>query len=201
MNEAHGKQELRAAMLAARRLLDPLAVAAAEAAVARTARELPAFRQARCLLAYVSVRNEVGTGTLIRAALAAGKTVAVPVTDRARRRLVPARITTYPEGLEPGAFGIPEPRHFEEVAGAVLDCILVPGVAFDHRGFRLGFGGGYYDRFLHLVGRRAARIGLAYEFQVCPTVHPGPHDEAVDYVVTEVRVLDRRTSRRPAPGG
>ncbi|WP_243166710.1 5-formyltetrahydrofolate cyclo-ligase [Candidatus Desulforudis audaxviator] len=195
MNDVCGKQELRAAMLKARSLLDPAAAAEAGAVIARRVRELPAFRQARCLLAYVDVRNEVGTGTLIRAALDAGKTVAVPVTDRARRRLIPARITTYPEGLEPGAFGVPEPRYFEEIVDAVLDCILVPGVAFDGQGYRLGFGGGFYDRFLRRVGHRAVRIGLAYDFQICPTVYPDPHDEAVDYVVTEGRVLDLRAGR------
>lgn len=182
-------------MLKARSLLDPATAAAAEAAIARSVLDLPAFRQAGCLLAYVAVRNEVGTGTLIRAALAAGKTVAVPVTDRTRRRLVAARITAYPEGLQPGAFGVPEPRNFEEIAAAVLDCILIPGVAFDHQGCRLGYGGGYYDRFLSGVGRRAARVGLAYDFQVCPTVHPGPHDQTAHYVVTERRVLDLRTGR------
>lgn len=196
MNDVSGgKGELRAAMLKARGLLEPVTAAAAEAAVARMVWELPAFRQARCLLAYVGVRNEVGTGTLIRAALDTGVKVAVPVTDRARRRLVPAGITTYPEGLAPGPFGVPEPRHFEAVAEAALDCILVPGVAFDHQGYRLGFGGGFYDRFLRRVGRRAVRIGLAYDFQLCPTVHPEPHDESVDYVVTEGRVLDLRAGR------
>ncbi len=187
-----GKQELRAEMLKARSAMDPVAAAKAGASIARRVQELPAFQQSRYLLAYVDVRNEVGTGTLIRAALDSGKKVAVPVTDQVRRRLIPAEITTYPEGLEPGAFGVLEPLHFEEIAYTALDCILVPGVAFDHQGHRLGFGGGYYDRFLRRVGRRAVRIGLAYDFQVRPTVYPDPHDEAVDYVVTEDRTLDLR---------
>jgi|Deesub1362A_J573_1020465.scaffolds.fasta_scaffold00069_120 5-formyltetrahydrofolate cyclo-ligase len=191
------KRELRTEILKTRSALGPAEVARASAAVTRRVLDLPAFRESRALLAYVDVRNEVRTGALIRAALAGGKRVAVPVTDRERRELTPALIGIYPEGLTPGAYGIPEPRNYEEIPLGELDCILIPGVAYDYQGYRLGFGGGYYDRFLPRVRHHAVLIGLAYDFQVCRTVYPEPHDQPVHFVVTERRILCLATG---APG-
>lgn len=189
------KRKLRAEMLSIRDAMDPGAAARASAAIARRVLDLPAFRESRTIMAYVDVRNEVGTGTLIRAALAGGKRVAVPVTDRERRRLIAARITDYPGDLAPGAYGIPEPREYREIRLGELDCILVPGVAYDLRGYRLGFGGGYYDRLLPRVRHHAVLIGLAYEYQVCDTVHPEPHDQPVHFLVTEMCTLQFSETR------
>lgn len=177
-------------MVKTREAMTPLEVERASAAVTRRVLSLPAFRESRYLLAYVDLRNEVRTGALIQAALAVGKQVALPVTNRERRALTAARITVYPEGLAPGAYGVPEPQRYEEMPPEVLDCILVPGVAYDYTGYRLGFGGGYYDRFLSRVRRHAVLIGLAYDFQVCATVYPEEHDQSVHFVVSETRTLD-----------
>jgi 5-formyltetrahydrofolate cyclo-ligase len=190
------KQELRMAMMRIRASLNPAEVARASAAVTRKVLALPAFREAGTVLAYMDVRNEIQTGALIRATFDAGRRVAVPVTDRERRRLIAARITGYPIDLESGPYGIPQPRRYEEIPPGELDCILVPGLAFDYRGYRLGFGGGYYDRFLPRVRDDAVLIGLAYDFQICPTVYPEAHDRAVHVVITETRILDIRGGPR-----
>jgi 5-formyltetrahydrofolate cyclo-ligase len=200
------KRELRAEILEVRKALDAVEVKRASAAIARRVLSLPVFRESCNLLAYVDVRNEVRTAALIQAALGAGKRVALPVTDRERRNLIVARVSVYPEGLEPGGFGIPEPQRYEEILPRALDCILVPGVAYDYQGYRLGFGGGYYDRFLPQVGHHAVLIGLAYDFQVRPTVYPEAHDQQVHFVVTETRTLAfpdqaRIWDRPDNPGG
>lgn len=185
----NGKRALRAEVLKIRESLDPPRVAEASAAITRRVLQLPGFLNARTVLAYVDVRNEVQTAGLIRAALAAGKRVALPVTDRQQRALIPALIHTYPAALVPGAYGIPEPRRYTAIPPETLDCVLVPGLAYDYLGYRLGFGGGYYDRFLARVPRHTVLIGPAYEFQVYETVYPEAHDRAVHFVVTEARTL------------
>ena len=186
------KQELRLEMLRLRDALSPAAAARAGAAVTRRVLALPAFRDAGTVMAYLDVRKEVQTRALIRKALASGRRVAVPVTDPERRRLIAAGVSGYPIDLEPGPYGIPQPKRYEEIPPGELDCILIPGLAYDVRGYRLGFGGGYYDRFLPRVRSDAVLIGLAYDFQLRPTVYPEAHDRAVHLVATETRILDFR---------
>ena len=92
--------------------------------------------------------------------------------------------------LEAGPLGIPYPAGSAEV---IPDCVLLPMVGFDAKGYRLGYGGGYFDPTLASFGKRPLVIGLAYEILFLETIHPLPHDMQVDYVVTE-RGVYRRTA-------
>lgn len=186
------KEELRRLFLKRRATMDPEEVAAASAAVGRRVLALDDFLRAGTVMAYVDVRNEVQTGGLIRVALRRGQRVALPVPRPRSRSITAALATTYPEGLVPGPYGIPVPSpDAEPVSPSDLDCVLVPGVAFDRDGFRLGYGGGYYDRFLAGLRDRVPVIGLAYAWQVVPRLPREPHDRPVDLVVTEEWVLRR----------
>jgi 5-formyltetrahydrofolate cyclo-ligase len=131
----------------------------------------------------------VDTGGLIKAALLAGKRVALPVTDTRRKEIYPRIVIRYPEDLTAGPFGIAEPRSSCPVAEpGEIDLIVVPGVAFDAKGFRLGYGEGYYDRFLPLTN--GVSVGIAYNFQLVNTVFPEEHDWPVDFVVTEESTIE-----------
>jgi len=187
------KKDLRTAILARRLALAPAEVAGKSAVIQAKLWQLPAFRTARVLMAYVACRNEVETEKLIRDALLEGKRVVLPVTD-VRRKMICARlISRYPEDLVAGPFGIPEPAAFcPLVAREELDLVLVPGVAYDIKGYRLGYGGGYYDRFLPGLRPNAVTVGLAYDFQVVSTVYPEAHDWPVAFVITEKRVIKSR---------
>jgi len=187
------RKNLRQEMLAHRRALSTLEVLGPSAAVGRAVLQLPAFREARTVMAYVAVRNEVATGGIIRYALAAGKRVAVPVTEPENKVMVAAALRAYPGKLVRGAFGIPEPAPgtYEVVPPEAIDLVLVPGVAFDATGYRLGYGLGFYDRFLPLA-RRAVTAGLAYAFQLCPTVYPAAHDYCLHLVITEDGIIKTR---------
>jgi len=89
-----------------------------------------------------------------------------------------------------GYQGIPEPREqCPVVAPDALDWVLVPGVAFDLAGRRLGYGGGFYDRLLPLLGAAAARVAGAYDLQLVPRVPAAPHDLKVGTIVTETRTI------------
>ncbi len=150
------------------------------------------FVGAGSLLVYLAVRGEIPTARIIEVALERGKVVTAPVTIRTERRLVPYRLTGRPGELREGAYGIPEPdpARCPPFPPEALDLVVVPGVAFDLEGWRLGYGGGYYDRFLGSVAPGAVRAALAYEVQVSSQPLPhGPGDVGMDLVFTERRIL------------
>lgn len=146
---------------------------------------LPAYRSARCLLAYRPLGAELDPGVVVEHAVACGKAVYYP-------RVVDTALEF--EAASPGR----ERREREALAGAALSSpslVLVPGLAFDCRGVRLGRGGGHYDRALdRLPG--VLRVGLAFDEQVVPELPREPWDILMDCVVTESRVL--RTGRGDA---
>lgn len=153
----------------------------------------PDFAAARTVLLSLSFRSEWDTRPLVAAALAAGKTVGAPRVDAASRMLEPCQVTNPELDLAPGFRGIAEPLpHCAVVTLAAIDWVLVPGVAFDARGHRIGYGGGYYDRLLPLLRHDARRVSGAFELQIVASVPAAPHDVTVDAVVTEQRTLEPR---------
>ena len=147
------------------------------------------FHQARRILLYSPDENEVDTEGLWQAARRRGIAVYYPrVTADKREVEFVRRHDNQP--LIPGVFDIPVPPGEDLLTSAArTDLVLIPGVGFDQDGHRLGRGRGYYDRALRGVLAGALRVGLAYEFQVVSPVPVDPHDERVDYIVTEKRLI------------
>ena len=134
---------------------------------------------------------------LAQAALDRGKTLVLPRVDAAARVLVLHRVADLDGDVVPGFRGIPEPSpDLPTVRPADVDCALVPGVAFDDDGRRLGYGGGYYDRLLPQLRPGVPRIAGAFDLQIVDHVPAGAHDVAVDVVVTPTRTV--ATRRRAA---
>jgi 5-formyltetrahydrofolate cyclo-ligase len=148
---------------------------------------LAVFVRAKTLGCYVSVKGEVDTRTVIQTALSRGKLTCVPLTSR-NRALQHVQIESL-DDLSPSGFGLLEPLNLSgsEVLSSALDLIIVPGIAFDPRGNRIGFGAGFYDRYLEKTP--ATKIGLAYDFQILEKVPLEPHDIALDIIVTPTRVF------------
>lgn len=146
--------------------------------------ELHEVRAARSILLYLAARGEVDTWPLLDLFLAEKRLVLAPccVAEKPGHMLI--RQISSRDDLTPGAFGLMEPRSDTPIYGAPPQIILVPGLAFDRRGFRLGFGGGYYDRFLAAAGQEALSIGLAYDFQITDALPTNPWDRAVHLVLT-----------------
>ncbi len=167
--------------------------AAKSAAIAATLERLPAVASAGVIFAFVAYRSEPATLPLIRRWLRQGKTVAVPRTIPGSH--IEPRLLTNPDAqLEPGFCSIPEPV-IEKTTGidpARIDTVIVPGSVFDPAGGRLGYGGGYYDKFLADQAPDALRIGIAFELQVVERVPLLPHDQRLDFLVTERRIIDCR---------
>jgi 5-formyltetrahydrofolate cyclo-ligase len=171
-------------------------------AIAQRLSEWPSFVSAAVVFTFLSTRSEVATEIVNGFALAAGKTVAAPRTLLEEKRLEFRVLRGVAGELVAGAFGILEPR-----ADAPLlkpdqaDVVFVPGLAFDPHGFRLGYGGGFYDRLLAEAAVRAATVGLAFEEQVIESV---PHDESdlpISFIATERRIIEcpRRGQEGPPP--
>lgn len=144
-----------------------------------------AFAAARTLLLYMPFRGEVATSAIADTARAAGKRVVLPKVVRSGHGLTLHQIDSDPGDLAPGAFGILEPRAgTPQVARNEIDLVVVPGVAFDRQGGRLGYGGGYYDRLLADLPT-ACKLGLAYALQVVDRLPREPHDVPMDGLATE----------------
>lgn len=147
--------------------------------------ELPVFRSAKTVMFYISFQGEVNTFPMIAEAFRLNKCVAVPLIRKETRQLIPVVIEAVHD-LVPGSYGIPEPaRNAPRLQPEDLDLVVVPGVAFDAAGNRLGRGAGYYDRFLSLLPSTTPVIGVGYDFQLTPAI-PGlePHDRRVTTVLT-----------------
>jgi 5-formyltetrahydrofolate cyclo-ligase len=158
--------------------------------------ELPEFRNAKTVSFYVTKpgSGEVDTEHMIKASLRMGKRVLLPVVEKTAKRLALSELMDFEAELAPGAFNVPEPKpeYRRPTPASECDLIIVPGVAFDLHGHRLGFGGGYYDRFLREVASLRLGIpfvGLAYELQVVDSLPHTGHDVAVHILVTEKRIL------------
>lgn len=182
------KTELRAMGLASRRAIPPPRVKELSTVIQENLSRLGDFRAARRIASYVSKEDEVQTGAIIEAALAEGKSVAVPKVDTATDELLFFEIENLRD-LSPGHFGILEPQGVgRPLRLDETDAILVPLVAWDGRGYRIGYGGGYFDRALAQRGASVA-IGLAFESQGVPRIPESPTDVKLDVLVTEKRVL------------
>ncbi|PRR68698.1 5-formyltetrahydrofolate cyclo-ligase [Neomoorella humiferrea] len=186
------KQELRRLVIARRNALAETVRETKSEIIYNKLTGLPAWQQAEVVMSYVSFGSEVTTHALIKGALAVGKRVAVPLCVREGRCLIPSEIFAFPDDLRPGTWGILEPRQecLRPLDPQLIDLVIVPGVAFDRKGNRLGYGAGYYDRFLKTLRPGAAIIALAFSEQIVPDVYAEDHDLPVDMVVTDEEVIN-----------
>jgi 5-formyltetrahydrofolate cyclo-ligase len=184
------KQELRAAALQKRRSIDPQELAALSSMVEENVRALKEYKEARLVISYCAKDDEVQTRDIIEAALLEGKRVAVIVTEVQSKALRFSEVKSFEDELGPGAFGIlePKPGYLRPVPIAEADIILVPLVAWDEMGHRLGYGAGYFDRALAGAGG-VTKVGLALESQRLPKIPESRHDVRLDAIVTERRVV------------
>ena len=139
-------------------------------------------------MCYASLLSEVRTESLNGRTLADGKTLLLPKVRQ--NGLMDAICVTDLSALRPGKMRIPEPQNGQAHDPMEIDIVLVPGIAFDKKGGRIGYGGGYYDRFL--AKTKALKVALAFEMQLVEDVHALAHDQLMDMLITEERVYDFR---------
>ena len=174
------KQALRAQVRAALAAMPPAQRALEEELVQAAVQAEPAWRDARTVLLYRAIPPELSVVGLTLAAWRAGKRVAFPRVVEGPEGLRLHEVGSW-DGLRPGRFGVPEPAPASpEVDAAELDLAVVPGVAFDGSGGRLGRGGGYYDRLLARLACPA--WGVAFSCQMVAQVPAEDHDRRVHAV-------------------
>ena len=184
------KRAIRREVLARRDAVAPGQRSERSLRVAERVLALPDVLRARTVMAFWSFGSEVDTAPLIRRLHEAGTRVALPSIREGDMVAV-----AYAPGdpVTPTSFGAMEPSGSEIVEPADVDAALVPGVAFDRRGARIGYGGGFYDRFLARTRPGVPAIAIGFALQVVVAVPQGRMDRHVDAIVTEDEVIRCRT--------
>ena len=180
------KRDIRRSVLHERDALLEEDRRARSGAITERVMALPEIRSTRTVMAFWSFGSEFDTSGLIEALHAAGKRVVLPRVDG---REVVAVLYVPGDPTAATSFGAMEPTSAEIVRPTEIDVVIAPGVAFDRNGGRVGYGGGFYDRFLRTVRADTPVIGVAFAVQLVDEVPRGEHDRLVDVVVTEEELI------------
>jgi len=192
----NNKDSIRKQILNTRDALMPLQIAQKSEQIQKYLFQLKEFQHSSSVMFYVSFRSEVQTLNMIKEALLLNKNILVPAVNPAKKEIEAFTISGTDE-LAPGAYGLLEPKYRDEPTNLnKIELIIVPGCVFDLRGFRIGYGAGYYDKLLKNIS--AVSIALSYDFQIVskiPCIEA--HDMQVEKIITEKRIIN---CRRPCPG-
>lgn len=179
------KQQLRKEMLAYREQLPKEQIQSASAQVCRQLVELPQYQQAKKILFYMAIKNEIDLMPLMEQAWLERRQVILP---RVNGKVLECVQVDKQDALQKSSFGIPEPKTGKMIDPGQIDLVLVPGIAFDVQGYRLGFGAGHYDRLFSQYPH-LKRVGILEHGQLVPTIYPEPHDQSMHLLVTSQQVL------------
>ena len=173
------KTELRKMIREKKRAMTETQIRTASEKLCRMFAETEQYRKATTVYGYLSYNQEVRTLPLLEKALADGKRVAVPKVYGDQMRFIYITDLTL---VEKGYAGIPEPVADEPIADDPTALVLMPGLAFDPRGHRIGYGGGFYDKFLAAEPNHPT-VALCYDFQMLPELKTDDYDIPVDVVL------------------
>jgi len=189
LNKMEDKKVLRKKAIAKRNSISPELISENSEIIARRLISHPWFLKCRTIFIYVSKDNEVNTHEIIRHAINLGKNVCVPrIAGKGKMEAVV--IKNPDEDLELGFFNVYEPKsHLSPVPAGEIDLIIVPGLLFDRKGYRVGYGGGYYDMFLNNIPKDCKTIGLAFDFQIVDRLPADQYDRNVMLIITERELM------------
>ena len=173
------KKQLRALIGAKKRVLTPSQIEKASRRLADQFLRTPQYRNAKSVYGYLPFNQEVDTAPILAQALRDGKRVALPKTYGSEMRFIWINDLT---AVQKSTLGCPEPAADGPIADDPDALVLMPGLAFDWTGGRMGYGGGYYDKFL--AGESHPTVALCYGFQLLPQVPAENHDLRVDCVIS-----------------
>ena len=166
------KQDLRAAVRSRKKELAPEDIARRSETLCRMVLDTDAYKAADTVYGYLPFNQEVDLTLLLKQALADGKQVALPKCYGKEMRFI---LISDLSNVQKSAFGAPEPIEDTPIARDPQALVILPGLVFDPRGYRIGYGGGYYDRFLAEEPNHPT-IGLCFDFQLVPLLEPESHD-------------------------
>ena len=172
------KQQLRDSVRNRKKAMSAEEISRRSRQLCNLVRNTEAYRQADTIYGYLPFNQEVDLHALLQEALDEGKQVALPKCYGRDMRFILVQDLS---DIRHSAFGVPEPAADGPAAADKAGLVIVPGLVFDRRGYRIGYGGGYYDRFLSLEPDHPT-IGLCYDFQLVDQLEPDAHDIPVDIV-------------------
>lgn len=176
------KQELRNIVLKRLRAQSEIERQRKSAQILRELLKQKEFKKAKRIMFYITFAQEVDTQEMIKEARKQNKEIFIPICDSKTKTLTPCLFKEESQ-LRKGAYGVAEPAEVVPFSIDKLDLVIVPGLAFDKAGNRLGRGKGYYDRFLEHRFRKAPSIGLAFDFQILPNLTYTSKDARVDKIL------------------
>jgi 5-formyltetrahydrofolate cyclo-ligase len=149
------------------------------------------FLEARIALLYIDGDNEVRTKSILKRAYDFNKIVVLPAFDSERLKVATLKVDHPDKDLVPGPRGVaePNPARCKPVPLQKIDIAIIPGLAFDEKGARIGSGHGYYDRFIPDLPATTRKVALAFEEQIIPQVPTESHDKHVDIIITDKRII------------
>lgn len=179
------KKELRKIMIEKRDNIHKEEKAVMDKNIIFSLKEKEFYKNSKNIFIYLGFGSEIDTMSYIQDFINDGKHIFIPRTDIKTKKMEAVEITSL-DGLKENKYGILEPNdNKEEFYKNNLDLIILPGVAFDHSGRRIGYGGGYYDRYLEDIDKRIIKVALIYDFQLLENVPAEEHDIKADYIITE----------------
>lgn len=179
------KDEIRSELKAKRRALTAEDQSEMSRAITDNFLSLSNYKNVDTVMVYMSAFKEPSTGGIIETLKRDSKNIIVPISNTDDFTITPSYFS---ETLKSGAYGIPEPQNIAKADIKDIDIALIPGIAFDTSGARIGFGKGYYDRFLSEF--KGIKIGICYDFQVLSDIPSSDHDIKMDMIITEKRIYN-----------
>ena len=148
------------------------------------------YKNAKTIMTFISFGSEIDTHGFIKSGIKEGKNIVVPVTFHENRIMKPSLVLDFDE-FEPGYFNIltPKEEFIRYIDPSEIDLIIVPGAVFDRDGYRVGYGGGYYDRFLSKIDKSVPKIAIGFDLQIVEHVPREEFDIPVDFIITEKEII------------
>lgn len=190
------KKQLRNHILLKRNALSVQEIQEAGQSVLGLLKNVPEFIAAKRVFCYVSFRSEVPTSSIIEYCLQQGKQVYIPVCVSETKEMVIAKLDHQTE-MSASNYGLLEPSLSSIFIGdrESLDIALIPGAVFDQRGYRIGYGAGYYDKFFAQSSRNIYKAALAFSFQLVEEVPKDEHDVPVNCIITEYGIIQCKNEK------
>jgi len=191
------KKIIRQEILNLRKVLTAEEVASKSESIFNRLASSAMFVKSKNVMVYMDFKNEVSTNLIINYLLKSDKGVIIPITISGTRNMILSQLLDPNKELERNSYGIlePKPQYIRKANPELLDLVIVPGVAFDISGYRIGYGGGYYDTFFNKLAKPIISIALAFDLQIVESVPVEDHDRPVNYIFTESRIIDCKKLR------
>jgi 5-formyltetrahydrofolate cyclo-ligase len=187
------KKELRKHVLSVRGQMDSKVREEKSRKIVEQLLNFPIIKDVNLIFSFLSFGNEVDVRPFLEESIRVGKKIAIPKAWLKDRIMIPYLFAGW-DSLKPGLYGIlePDPDTAQKVTHEEIDAVIVPGVAFDQKGGRLGYGGGFYDRYLAGFKKCPPLIAVCFSEQLLDQVPVKSHDYKVDYIVTENGILSTK---------